>query len=700
MGVSEDLSKSNLDRQSSQRTMQSENDVSDVHSTYEQQNYDSYYAAPDFNDQNIFTHCRLCGTEIPGYGYDTNEELKTGGGLDRLHPCTCRKTTELKKTFNNINRTLDDLIDSIDSSYDSYLKASNGDQTHATKVADAKDILKDMAACVFNTRTLNTTWTKIQAASKTEMKAIELLLRSSKLSQREGELMRDMKSSLQLSNVELEKKIQLLSKYHERCMNIQDFEFIRQVGQGGFSTVFLSTLAYRSTKPPYYAIKVIQKDTSSDPKAAKSLEQELKAMQYTNTYPKYFVGLKCSFITKEAMYFVMEYLPGGNCLSLLNTVGLLSWEVASHVVAQVCVAISHLHRHGLVHRDIKPDNILISNRGHVKLGDFGSIGFYRPNTVLQTEKNDKHGDGNKDEPLGGGEEGTLAMSNPAALGIQSSAKTEQNSNDRIAEKSSKSSKELSGLSVQDSVSSNLWNLAMKSDSKDSNNGESKSESCSVEDGQSGVSNDTSSSGVSLSFRAAGATDMMHSIAGFFQYATPEAVLGKPYDHTVDWWATGVLLFHLMKGYMPFQGHDKETTLMNILEIRINWEEDSLGPSSISEACRDYIISQLDFSPKKRLGYISSKKVLGHRFFSNIDFEDLYNGNGPYLPVTKHATEMLSLTPRTPGDSRKIKEQLPEVLLNEISEGRKNHNQDENDLSPQKVEEYYKGRKFTTLYISQ
>lgn len=70
-------------------------------------------------------------------------------------------------------------------------------------------------------------------------------------------------------------------------------------------------------------------------------------------------------------YQVMEYMVGGDLKSLLTVYGFFDESTARFYCAEVTLALQYLHSHGIVHRDIKPDNMLISMSGHVKLTDFG-----------------------------------------------------------------------------------------------------------------------------------------------------------------------------------------------------------------------------------------------------------------------------------------------------------------------------------------
>eukprot|EP00644_Phytophthora_capsici_P018716 jgi/Phyca11/557629/estExt2_Genewise1Plus.C_PHYCAscaffold_1820002 len=67
----------------------------------------------------------------------------------------------------------------------------------------------------------------------------------------------------------------------------------------------------------------------------------------------------------------MEYLPGGDFMSLLECIVQLEEQVACVYIAEIAIALNHLHAKSCVHRDLKPDNILLSSTGHIKLTDFG-----------------------------------------------------------------------------------------------------------------------------------------------------------------------------------------------------------------------------------------------------------------------------------------------------------------------------------------
>lgn len=85
----------------------------------------------------------------------------------------------------------------------------------------------------------------------------------------------------------------------------------------------------------------------------------------------FVVQLRSTFQDQEYLYIVMEYAQGGDLLHLLIEKDILSQEETRFYVAQMVVAVEQIHKMNYIHRDIKPDNILIGGDGHIKVSDFG-----------------------------------------------------------------------------------------------------------------------------------------------------------------------------------------------------------------------------------------------------------------------------------------------------------------------------------------
>ncbi|RZC42411.1 Pkinase and/or Kinase-like domain containing protein [Asbolus verrucosus] len=89
------------------------------------------------------------------------------------------------------------------------------------------------------------------------------------------------------------------------------------------------------------------------------------------TKSPFCVQLYYTLQTASSIYLVMDYMVGGDLKSLLSVYGFFDESMAAFYVAEVCLALQYLHSHSIIHRDIKPDNMLLSKEGHVKLTDFG-----------------------------------------------------------------------------------------------------------------------------------------------------------------------------------------------------------------------------------------------------------------------------------------------------------------------------------------
>lgn len=86
---------------------------------------------------------------------------------------------------------------------------------------------------------------------------------------------------------------------------------------------------------------------------------------------EWIVDLKQSFQDSHNLYLVMEFLAGGDLMTLLMRKDVLTEEESRFYIAETILAIESVHKHNYIHRDLKPDNILLDKDGHVKLTDFG-----------------------------------------------------------------------------------------------------------------------------------------------------------------------------------------------------------------------------------------------------------------------------------------------------------------------------------------
>ncbi|KAJ0100409.1 hypothetical protein Patl1_19928 [Pistacia atlantica] len=148
--------------------------------------------------------------------------------------------------------------------------------------------------------------------------------------------------------------------------SIEDFDIIKPISQGAFGRVFL---ARKRATGDLFAIKVLKKADMIRKNAVESILAERNIL--ISVRNPFVVRFFYSFTCRENLYLVMEYLNGGDLYSLLKNLGCLDEDMARVYVAELVLALEYLHSANVIHRDIKPDNLLIGQDGHIKLTDFG-----------------------------------------------------------------------------------------------------------------------------------------------------------------------------------------------------------------------------------------------------------------------------------------------------------------------------------------
>jgi len=149
----------------------------------------------------------------------------------------------------------------------------------------------------------------------------------------------------------------------------EDFEILKLIGKGTFGQVFQ---VRKKDNKRIYAMKVLSKKVIVQKKEIQHTIGERNILVRTaTTESPFIVGLKFSFQTAADLYLVTDYMSGGELFWHLQKEGRFIEERAKFYIAELILALRHLHQHDIVYRDLKPENILLDANGHIALCDFG-----------------------------------------------------------------------------------------------------------------------------------------------------------------------------------------------------------------------------------------------------------------------------------------------------------------------------------------
>ncbi|KAG1752641.1 RIM15, signal transduction response regulator [Suillus paluster] len=393
--------------------------------------------------------------------------------------------------------------------------------------------------------------------------------------------------------------------------SIKDFDIIKPISKGAFGSVFL---AKKKVTGDYYAIKVLKKADMIAKNQITNVKAERMILMKQAESP-FVAKLYFTFQSKENLYLVMEYLNGGDCAALIKSLGSLPEEWTKQYIAEVVLGLEYLHQRGVVHRDLKPDNLLIDQHGHLKLTDFGlsRIGLLGRQTR---------------EPMGMGLRHRTrydSRSRPPSIdsGFLSSPllSTELigggsyfSQGTHPVPRQGISPYQLSTDDASESGSESLYNHH----SRRSRAGESPLQSFATE-----LTTDL------RSYSGGHTPPGEQKFVGTPDYLAPETILGlRGDDAAVDWWALGVITYEFLYGIPPFHAETPEKVFENILSGHIEWHEDWV---EFSDEARDLMQRLMCIDPSVRLGASGADEVKEHPFFEGIEWDKVTSTEAAFIP---------------------------------------------------------------------
>ncbi|KAI0775753.1 kinase-like protein [Trametes elegans] len=400
-----------------------------------------------------------------------------------------------------------------------------------------------------------------------------------------------------------------------RKVDVNAFVKLKTIGHGAFGVV--SLVRDRSTSQ-LFAMKqlrktdMLRKGQEGHVRAERDLLRSASLVS-TPGGAEWIVKLFYSFQDRDHLYLVLEYMGGGDLLNLLIERDVFEEDFTRFYVAEMVLAIESCHKHGFIHRDIKPDNFLFDPQGHIKLSDFG----------LATDLHWAHDTSYYEQQR-------LHLLHKHGIDLE----------DHNGLGDGTRTKRLDRKEVERLMGGG--------------------------DGQSGV----------FTWREKHRRKVSHaSLCGTNSYMSPEVIRGHGYTFSCDWWSLGVIMFECLYGFPPFVSNSRHVTrqkilnwkqslrfpsrpkvsheAVNLMEQLLCEPEERLGSQASSSVSRpNSMIVQA-----RRSGFITPQGTLGsvdgahlikaHPWFRGIDWDNIHRYPAPYRPEL-----------RSPEDTRHFDDDIP------------------------------------------
>ena len=167
-----------------------------------------------------------------------------------------------------------------------------------------------------------------------------------------------------------DQKVQMSDGTLELPCTLREYELVELLGKGGFSHVYK---AHDKTQDMFVAVKIVSRSRIRTPGDEHRLQREIDTMAFLKH--KNVVSLHDFFEDENNFYLVLDYCEGGSLYDLIRTGVRMREPQVATVFRQIVEAVAFCHARGVAHRDLKPQNVLITTMPNIKVSDFGLCGY-------------------------------------------------------------------------------------------------------------------------------------------------------------------------------------------------------------------------------------------------------------------------------------------------------------------------------------
>ncbi|BFG40048.1 hypothetical protein CerSpe_263220 [Prunus speciosa] len=377
-------------------------------------------------------------------------------------------------------------------------------------------------------------------------------------------------------------------------VGLDHFRLLRRLGSGDIGNVYLCQIRNPVVGLPqcFYAMKVVDREALAIRKKLHRAEMEKEILDMLD-HP-FLPTLYAEFDASHYSCLVMEFCPGGDLYAARQRLPGKCFSISSarFYAAETLLALEYLHMMGIVYRDLKPENVLVREDGHIMLSDFDlslkcDVVPKLLRRKMYLESNQKNAKSSSMPYC------VAAPMQPVLSCFSASNKKKKGTVTTITEQ-------------------------VGADNNHDHNADHHHQELDPE------------------MVAEPIEARSKSFVGTHEYLAPEVISGQGHGSAVDWWTFGVFLYEMLYGRTPFKGENNEKTLINILKQPLRFPR--VGVSSSKEfeemvKVQDLISKLLVKNPKKRIGSLKgSVEIKRHDFFKGVNWALIRSVRPPHVPA--------------------------------------------------------------------